>query len=420
MGDIQAILKYRMSQESYSRKILKALPSEVRERIVHQAEPIPRTITAPGTTTIVRGLRPVHVFEPRDAYRDVAFASDGTIVLLADSAGYVSVWNRGTIEKLGLLQHEDAVHSVALHPSGGLLATASCVRGHEEGAIKYAERVCLWDIKQQRIVATGSHPGGIARVRFSTDGKLVATVGEFGTDRDGNVMLWRLDAANRTLLHRHTLDHKWPTDAAFLPGMIATVGSDNRIRLWQVDDGALSYQMFHDDEVLSCDSSPDGLWLATAGKDGTARVWSAKSGQQRFLFRHQDMVSQVAFSPDGRYVASAGFDAARVWSSASGHECFTASHGSGVPGSECGVLSLAFSPDSSMLLTGGCDDCAILWNIATGSPLARMYHDVYGGEVTACVFSSDGAWMLTGAGERMYLWNWQIARAEGMDAGSGA
>lgn len=240
-------------------------------------------------------------------------------------------------------------------------------------------------------------------------------MGEFGTDRDGNVTLWRLEPSTHTLQRLFTLEHKWPNDVAFLLGMVATVGSDNLIKLWDIQDGAQCGQMFHDDEVVSCETSPDGRWLATASKDHTARVWSVATGEQQFLLRHQNMVGAVAFSPDGRYVASAGSDAARIWSAISGVECFTAAHGSGTPGDgSSGVLELTFSPDSSMLLTAGCDDCAILWATSSGRPLARMYHDIdiYDHDVTCCAFSRDGRWMLTGASRRMYLWKWETRSAD--------
>jgi hypothetical protein len=59
------------------------------------------------------------------------------------------------------------------------------------------------------------------------------------------------------------------------------------------------------------------------------------------------------------------------------------------------VLSAAFSPDGTRVVTGSSDNTARLWDAATGAPLgAVMKHD---GPVRSAAFSPDGTRVVTGS-----------------------
>jgi len=65
----------------------------------------------------------------------------------------------------------------------------------------------------------------------------------------------------------------------------------------------------------------------------------------------------VSWSPDGRYVAAGSEDATHVWDA----ESETLRHT--LPGQEGFVHGVAWSPDSSRLVTGGSDGTARVWEI---------------------------------------------------------
>ena len=90
---------------------------------------------------------------------------------------------------------------------------------------------------------------------------------------------------------------------------------------------------------------------------------------QEAVFRgHRDWVSVVAFSPDGARIASGSKDkTVRIWNLATGQElaCLRL---------QDTVLSLVFSPDGTLLITGGgLDEPAVrVWDATTGYELVRL------------------------------------------------
>lgn len=59
--------------------------------------------------------------------------------------------------------------------------------------------------------------------------------------------------------------------------------------------------------------------------------------------------------------------------------------------------SVAFSPDESMLLTGGIDGTARVWDAASGD--ARLVLDTGGGPVEVAVWTPDGARIVTSSAD---------------------
>lgn len=90
--------------------------------------------------------------------------------------------------------------------------------------------------------------------------------------------------------------------------------------------------------------SPDGGQLAVAGLDG---VWLYRDGSQRpfLLFEgHGESVLSVAWSPDGSMLVSGSLDGSvRIWDAATGKELRY------LEGHESNVRSVAWSPDGSRL-----------------------------------------------------------------------
>jgi WD40 repeat protein len=105
--------------------------------------------------------------------------------------------------------------------------------------------------------------------------------------------------------------------------------------------------------------------------------------------QHDNGVVSAAFSPDGTRVLTASSDGtARIWSTETGQPVGAAMrHGTG-------VLSAFFSPDGTRVVTTAYDDfSAHVWDAATGTPIGPPL--MTGGEAAWACFSPNGLQILT-------------------------
>ena len=149
----------------------------------------------------------------------------------------------------------------------------------------------------------------------------------------------------------------------------------------------------------SCAYSPDGTVLAGGGTDGTLLLWDVATRQLRATRKgHERPIVTLAFSPDGSMLAS-GADyenIVQLWNVESGE------HRATFTGHTDGLRAVKFSPDGRTLASGSRDGKVRLWDVATGE------HDVVHirTPVWALAFSSDGTTLTSGdSANRIRLWD---------------
>jgi WD40 repeat protein len=199
------------------------------------------------------------------------------------------------------------------------------------------------------------------------------------------IRLWRVSDG---VVLRTLLGHgDFVNSVAFSPDgkMLASGGDDQTIKLWRVADGAeLKTLTGHQDYVASVAFSPDGQRLASGGgaQDKTVRLWRVPDGiLERSWEASVTAVKSVAFSPDGATLASGGGrgdHSIGLWQVNQG-TLLRKITGIALLGSSAGpiqmtghsgsVLSVAFSPDGTTLVTGSIDKTLRLWRVADGAPL---------------------------------------------------
>ena len=179
------------------------------------------------------------------------------------------------------------VTAVAIHPGGGLVASAG-----DDHLVR------IWN------VATGGQvrslrdtPTGCAAWPFDPSGRSLASAGD-----DASVKIWDLEAG-QTVQTLGGSGHPLFCLAYYPNGsMLAAAGFDGHLRLYDTRSGQLTHTLdCPDAEVRALAISPDGKLLAAGGRNGHVRIWNADDCRMlRDLEAHRQRVRAIAFSEDGR------------------------------------------------------------------------------------------------------------------------
>ncbi|MEG3921785.1 serine/threonine-protein kinase [Microcoleus sp. POL10_C6] len=111
-------------------------------------------------------------------------------------------------------------------------------------------------------------------------------------------------------------------------------------------------------------------------------------------------VNAIALSPDGQTLVSASFGTIRIWNVRTGRLVRTLNS----VHSKKSVNTLAVSPNSSILASGGGDNNLILWDLKTGRRMRTIA--AHKAAVNAIAFSRDGQTLASGSDDKtIRLWN---------------
>jgi WD40 repeat protein len=106
-------------------------------------------------------------------------------------------------------------------------------------------------------------------------------------------------------------------------------------------------------------------------------------------------VKAIALSPYGEYLAVASDDGLTLYAMGSFEEVWSVT-------TQSPLLSVAFSPDGSMISTGDGDHTLTLWDATTGEAISTLSGHLR--EITAIAWSNDGR-MLASGGEAAIIWD---------------
>ena len=138
----------------------------------------------------------------------------------------------------------------------------------------------------------------------------------------------------------------------------------------------------HGGPVRSVAISPDGSFAVSGSFDTSAIRWSlARNAAEQVLRFHDGAVNAVAVLKDGRVVTAGEEGRIAIWR-AGDPTPMTVLQGHSAPG-----VSLAVSPDGSLLASASWDRTVRLWPVAGGRPRVLEGHTL---NVNGVAFSPDG------------------------------
>ncbi|KIJ12191.1 hypothetical protein PAXINDRAFT_157005 [Paxillus involutus ATCC 200175] len=216
------------------------------------------------------------------------------------------------------------------------------------------------------LVHTLMHESVVCCVRFSADGKFLAT----GCNRTAQIYDTKTGAKTCVLADDYAgkAGDLYIRSVCFSPDgkYLATGAEDKQIRIWDIAKKRIR-NVFdgHQQEVYSLDFSLDGRLLVSGSIDNTARIWDMVDGSSKVL-RDPKMsdsyagVNSVAISPNGQLVAVGvlGDDVVCIWDVASGVLIER------LRGHRNSIFSVAFTPDGKGLVSGSLDKTLNYWDVS--------------------------------------------------------
>lgn len=259
------------------------------------------------------------------------------------------------------------------------------------------------------LVHTLQHESVVCCVRFSHDGKFVAT----GCNRSAQIY----DVATGEkicVLQDESIDLNgdlYIRSVCFSPDgkYLATGAEDKLIRVWDIQTRQIrnTFQG-HEQDIYSLDFARDGRTIASGSGDRTVRLWDIESGMNTLTLSIEDGVTTVAISPDAKYVAAGSLDkSVRVWDIKLG---YLIERLEGPDGHKDSVYSVAFSPNARELVSGSLDKTIKMWELTASRPMGQQPPQK-GGRciktfeghrdfVLSVALTPDSEWVLSGSKDR--------------------
>ena len=428
---------------------------------------------------------------PHKCYiNSITFSPNGKFIATGSRDATATLWNVETGTACFTITHQDSVTSTTFSPDCTFLAIGSSDATATLWNIDTEE--IHWTFtheRQEKSVTFDSghvqtfNTGGIGYIAFSPDGRYLATAGQ---RMDCSIKLWDVEAREQLWC----ITHEKPIDAvAFSPDstFMAIYYPDGTVSVLCVADGIPGSETIHQEKWIDRNSgnpsvnhhkhisggwiqfSSDGKHLAGLKMaDNSLTLWDVNTGEKikeldgvkasgRNLvfspeghclrlgctpdpeydtielwdeeklasFTHSAHVDTVVMSADGMCLATGGRDkTVKLWHVETQH-CFQT-----LSGHIGRILSLAFSPDGTLLVSSGGDNwekrkhadgrtsffshgdspvdrTVKVWEVATGINIATLESS---GMVRGVAFSPDGKCLATGTNKTVTLWctkTWQ-------------
>ncbi|MDJ0599433.1 MAG: NB-ARC domain-containing protein [Crocosphaera sp.] len=303
----------------------------------------------------------------------VAFSPNNKLLATSTASGEIYVWQVEDRQQLASFsgQHTQSVWDIAFSPDGKLFAS-----GDDEGKVK------IWDVKTRKCLNQDNnikHELRVWSVAFAPDSKILATGGG-----DGTVKFW--DVSNIENIQEIENNRRKLTGEVraitFNPvnkKTIAVAHGINTLSLYNIEENIiceLKHSNYSDDyRVWSLTFDAQGDYFASGSEDGTIKLWRAESGDEVKCFQ----INPENSPPQKDKTKKNNQKKVKV-------------------------QSLAFNPNTKILVSGSDDNTIRFWDVETGQCLKT--ESEHKNRVWSVAFSSDGKILASGSDDRsVKIWD---------------
>lgn len=252
--------------------------------------------------------------------------------------------------------------------------------------------ICIWDIdKHQLVNSIRAHPKLIGSILVIEDKEVLCSVGS-----DGVIKLWPL--ADIHLNSEDTLGHDGAITEVICAStsQLITGGTDGKLMIWDAKNGKFHGHLGeHSTDIHSLTISKHAQYLVSIGADGVIKLWNILDAKEnKILYSYQYELNCAIFSPDGNSLVVGGYGGIiLIWDTQKG----VLKHQYKVNDKniyEESIASLCFSSDGKYLFTGDCAGNIKQWDFE--QYLLVDSHKSHRGCVSTLDFSPDGSLMVSG------------------------
>ena len=296
-------------------------------------------------------------FGPWEQVTALSWSVDGGLLAIAASES-IYLYETETLTELGQLESGVGSGSLAFNNSGGQLAS-----GHNDGFLR------LWSLETYSLTKElEAHKRGVSSVAYQPQGSNLASGG-----KDAVVRLWDYQSGEM-IAELIGGSHAVP-GLAFTPdGVGLAILNGDTIRIREVSSGRFSFSIHGEGPYYSVAIDPHGEKLASGNTNNGIVIWDIQhepgtaretyeplltlAGHSGQANSYRALIWTLAFSPDSRILASGGGDhSVRLWDTQTGALLQI------LEGHSNAVTSLAFHPDGISLASGSLDGTVIVWDI---------------------------------------------------------
>jgi WD40 repeat protein len=317
----------------------------------------------------------------------LAFLSDNKTLVAAHQSQPIQFWDARTGKRLRTFDPKvESLHGFAVSANGKYCAA---VEMKEDGSTDPAIRI--WEIATGKEVRSFTRKTGDLQAcafSFSTDGKLLFSIGNNATLRVENV-------ESGAELMRHQFPAPFNDSLAVSSDgstLLVSVSEKFFVWRWQTGEQPGEFKARRGGSYHRC-LSPDGKRVADFGNvKSMIRVWdvgSARVVHELELPAPSFYVSSMSFSPDGKLLLASGQSNRKsgilIFDAATGQRAKT------LDIERNGARNLTFSPDSRLLAAASWSGQLQVWDCATWKEIA----------VTTEAHSSPPSRLAAAAGDRV-------------------